>query len=249
MAEYSDTSIANLLARIDKLQSRLERLERAPRAGNTAIDTGEFTVKDPVTGNVILRVGQQEHGDTGVSIYREDGTLALQIAKPFSPADEQAMRMLNKSEEIIGGDNILAVTGTALYNNITPTKTSDTGVAVTSGTFVDIYDIDGPYISPAHTLVFSAICSDGSTAGEVRVVNKDTGTSLTGFFVTIDPEEIPAGTTTLTDFTILGGTSGISQYYVTRNMGETIRHSVQARRTAGAGTVTVKARYYKQTPF
>lgn len=230
---------------IRRLEARIERLERAPRAVATSIDTGEFVVKDPATGNVVFRIGLQQHGDTGVSMYRDDGSLAYSTAKPFNPSNTQTVRLVNRAGETVGGDNIFATTGAALYDSITPTKTSDVGVGVTSGTFVDIYDVDVHWIAPAHSMLFRAICSDGSTAGEVRMVD-ETGTQVGGFFVTIDPTVVPAGTTTATEFETLDGTD---PYYVVKAIGTKLRYKLQARRTAGAGTLTVKALYYKQRPF
>ena len=76
-------------------------------------------------------------------------------------------------------------------------------------------------------------CSDGTTAGEVQAVDLDTGLPLTVFAGAAWLAAIPTGVTT--DTALGPGVSLVAPVA----WGESMRLGIQARRTAGAGSITL----------
>ena len=235
----------DLLEEIRELRGRIERLERAPRAGSTSVDTGTWQIKN-AAGTILGYIGVQPQGDIGVSFYRSSGKKALEIAGLFN-GDDQLFRLYNRAGEVIGGDQAFSNNGFAGYHTTIVTEVGSNGVAVTSTSWYPTHEIETQFFNTAQTMFFRAYCSDATTAGEVRCVD-EFGNQLPGFFMAIDPVVIPAGTTTWTKFDTRNN-SGSNWYYISRTLGADINFQLQARRTAGTGTIYIKPRYYSQRAF
>ena len=96
--------------------------------------------------------------------------------------------------------------------------------------------------APTPVAVFEAVCSDSSTSAEVRLAS-DSVTSLTGANGSvIPPIAIPVNTTSLTLFS----TDQDPNYWDGLPMGTKRFIELQVRRTAGAGTVTMRLHYLYQ---
>lgn len=231
---------ADLIKTIRSLERRIESLERRPRAGNTSIDSGAFTLINPNTGNTVFFVGTLSNGDYGIEMYRDDGVLAFRVGRALSTDTSQIARMYNRQGEPVAGDQFLSAYGYSGSQSTPALATSaDTLFTTTSATFVNAYVFRFNFTQGYLRAFFGAICSDGTTAGEVRLTDRF-GTAISGFFgAVITPKVIPIGTTTETDFTtnpndangepLLQSLVGAEQYVV-----------LQVRRTAGVGTVGIR---------
>lgn len=66
MPQQSLAGLRELVARFRDFERRLRILETAPRAGNTTVSSGMFTVTDPTSGAVLVRIGQLADGSSGL---------------------------------------------------------------------------------------------------------------------------------------------------------------------------------------
>jgi hypothetical protein len=127
-----------------------------------------------------------------------------------------------------------------------PIKASDytTAVAVTSATFVDVFVF--PYIFLAHTPIarFTATCTDATTSGEYRLVDANHNELQDRNNNAVATMTIPLGTTTETSFE----NDADPNYWTDYTIGSDQFVLLQVRRTAGAGTINVKAKYLAQIP-
>jgi len=235
----------DVLKAVNELEKRIVKLERAPRAGNTSIDSGSFTLVNPNTGNTVFYVGQLSNGDYGIEMYRDDGKIALRIGRVFISDPEQILALYNRGGTAIGGDQFLDYGGMLDYAAHLATPIAGAPqVAVTSGTFVDTHLIYTVSKSSLARFYFTAICTDGTTSGELRMTDS-TGTPLTGFFgATVDPVVIPLGTTTETNFNTDTNTTLV---FATPSVeGDPYTIKIQAKRTAGAGTMNIRPQFLYQ---
>lgn len=246
MTKYNVPSDTDLLQQIKKLQDRIDRMDLSLRAASTVIDTGTFRVVDPTTGVALLNIGLLPNGDYGIELFRDDGSIALRVGRAFAEDTAQMLRLFNRSGDSIGGDQFLNPEGATIPGVIMePVKASEyTAVGVTSGTFIDTHIFRGAYVCAQPVVKITAICSDGTTSGEFRLADS-AGASLTGFFgATVTPKVIPTGTTVETNFE----NDQDPNYFYTLNTNDEYIVKLQVRRTAGAGTVSVKAKYLIQKP-
>lgn len=117
-------------------------------------------------------------------------------------------------------------------------------VAITSGTFVDTHFFPTVFLAPKPLVTIAVTCTDGTTAGEFRLTN-EAGTPLTGpNGETITSKVIPLGTTIETVFT----NDQTPNYWARQAVGTDFFVKLQVRRTAGTGTINVKAKYLLQVP-
>ena len=211
-----------------------------PGAGLLLVDGGDVIMLNEDLVEV-FRLGVQEHGDRGITLRREDGSIAIEIRKAFGPADDaQVLRILDRSGRAISGDALLNFSGfdaphvpiTWEQSNLTAPLTR--AQATNSTTFVPLFEHRGYRQNPSLHLQVYAWCSDATTAGEVQVWNSLAGAYLGGFLgspATVTAT-VPAGTTTATIYE-LGGLALPSQ------MSDDLRLEIHARRTAGTGSVSV----------
>jgi hypothetical protein len=245
--KYNTPSDTDLIEQIKVLEDRIARMDLSLRAASTVIDTGTFRVVDPTTGITLLYIGLLPNGDYGIELYRDDGTIAMRVGRATPTDGSQIINIYNRSGDAIHGDQFLNPAG-AVDTGIVlePVKASEytTPVAVTSGTFVDTHIFRGVYVGAQPRVKITAICTDGTTAGEFRLADA-AGNSLTGFFgATVDPKAIPTGTTSETDFE----NDQDPNYFYTLALNSDYFVKLQVRRTAGAGTINIKAKYLQQRP-
>lgn len=232
-----------------ELVRRIEALERAvrergganslanasiPTGGTTTVNGGVFQLTD-ITGTVLFRVGPQLYGDRGSQAVRADGSVAWKIAKLFAPTDtQQRYQQYDPAGRIIGGDSQLSPTGFDSPHVPLVWRPVDRSDAktTTSATFVSLFEHRGIRGNPGLPIQFSVLCSDATTAGEVQVIDTATGSPLAPFFAAPWVGTIAAGTTTATLLTaaalLLPGAA---------NDAYTLQ--IQARRTAGTGSVSI----------
>ena len=248
-----DLSTQRLDREIKALKRELEALRSERRAAATTIGTGDLRLANggslvvdggdvvmlDVDGSVLFRLGLQALGDRGVSIFREDGTLAFEVAKPNALA-VQAWRLKDSD-----GTTIVSESGFGeglgrprLPSRPFPTATPAWGmygaeVATTSSTFTTLFAVQDRRQNPLWAPAFRVKCSDTTTAAEVQVIDAATSTPLAEFGFGAWTGVRPVGSTGYTELTPalnVPTSVGVDGRY---------RFEVQARRTAGAGTVTL----------
>jgi hypothetical protein len=113
-----------------------------------------------------------------------------------------------------------------------------------SGSFASMFQFPCVFVAHVPIVRFTAICSDGSTAGEFQLADNN-GVALTGLDgVAVAPTPIPAGTTVETLFE----NNQDPNYWQDLPVGTDQAIRLQVRRTAGSGTIAINARYLIQVP-
>ncbi|MEU0940482.1 hypothetical protein [Embleya sp. NPDC005971] len=213
------------------------RLERASiGAGGLTIDSGGYLAVQTPAGTQTVYVGalgaelNHTNGSTqqGVWLRREDGTLALAIyADPTVGGDDrQGVSLWDRTgrivvaDDIVGGGLARPWIPAAGWYDITGTEVPVS--TTTSGSFTAVVEQQLYQQHPKVRVVMRVRCSDGTTGGEVRVMSGATqvGATQTIAVGTYAQYEI-AGTAP-----IVPGGWGILQ--------------IQARRTAGSGSIGVR---------
>lgn len=201
-------------------------------------------------GSIIFRLGTQQFGDRGVAVFREDATAALTVRKELSNGS-QALTMFDGSGNVIFREGLFASGHEEPYLHVPFQPVAAAGGSAltcgphgierstTSGTFVSLYRAQFRRENPFQSFEFAVNLSDTTTAAEIQVINETNGASLAGFLQTGWLGVVAAGTsgwrTVAPPYSL--GTSYQWAY------GQTAKIAVQARRTAGAGTVTVSVRH------
>lgn len=195
----------------------------------------------------MVRIGDMTYG-RGFELKRDDGSPALLFRKAFSNSTMQTWVLTDRLGQGLVSENALGpgLLRPALEHPFQPVAAT-TGVAVTCGPYgwerqtssaawETLFVYDGKVQNPFLDLKFAAFCSDGTTAGEIQVVDLASGLPLAGFFQPAWLGDIPVGTTA---YFIVDPpstrivTPGISDF------GSYMRLGVQVRRTAGAGSITL----------
>lgn len=223
---------------IDALRSERRAAATTVGSGNWIIDGGDVIMLD-TDGSVLFRLGAQAFGDRGLSVYRDNGTLAFEVAKPNALA-VQAWRLKDSvGTEIVSESGFGEGLGRPrLPCHPFPTATPAWAaygpeVSTTSATFTTLFAMQDRRQNPLWAPAVMVKCSDTTTSAEVRVVHTTTGTALTEFGFGAWAGVRPVGTTTYLELTpalIVPSTITVGDRY---------RFEIQARRTAGAGTVTL----------
>jgi hypothetical protein len=208
---------------------------------------GSVSLKDD-TGVELVRLGSMPIG-RGLEFKRGDGSQALAFRKPFADTDPLSLVLLDRASQVVFGENALGNgLGRPLLELPMQPIAAASGTAVTCGpfgwertttstSFVSLFAYDGKAQNGFVDLKVAAKCSDGTTSGEIQVVDASTGLALGGFLAPPWTGVIPLGTTTLTVFDP-AATQVMSLVHIV-GFAESMRIEVQVRRTAGAGTITV----------
>jgi hypothetical protein len=249
VSKYNAPEDNELVKIIQDLQDRIDRLEKAPRAIATSLDSGSWQVKDPETGNIVGYIGAQPNGDTGVSFYRNTGTIAIRVAKVFPNSSTQTMVLYNKNGDVIGGDQTLINGGMASYMPISIRPINSNVMTTTSTSWADLFDFSSVWVSSALQFHFDAMCSVGTMTAEVRAVYEN-GTPMAGYFGSfVAPAVVPLNTTT---WTLFDSYNSANNTWIIHNdffTGAPFNGKIQARITAGTGTLSIRMRQFMQRPF
>jgi len=228
---YNDWENTDLMNIVADLKRRIENLESGNRIGNTAIDkgilnvnSGSFTVGTSPQALFFGTIAYGSGSAPGWIFRRADGSAVFALLGT-SPND-QFWAFYDKQQNIIISDDAAAGQGLALpflpipfvtHSNIVPELTT------TSGTFVAVQT--GRFQKQHPKVQVDVLCraSDGTTAGEVRLVDATHGGS-----VIAGPSTISAGAYALI---------ALGPAAVYGNHTETMEIEVQIRRTSGAGTI------------
>jgi hypothetical protein len=228
VAEGSDLSVRGVLKLIGSLDL-----------------TGTMSLKS-ATGNELMRLGEMIFG-RGLEITRDDGTVAFRFRKLFDTSTKQAWVLCDSAghsvvEEAAFGPGLSRPYLEHPFQPVAATSGSPVTCGphgfertVSSGSWTTIFEYDGKAQNAFLDLKFWVICSDGSTAGELQIIDLATGTPLSGFVLPAWLQTIPAGTVTLTAFDPTPDQIILIGFPI----GGTMRLGIQGRRTAGSGSITV----------
>lgn len=241
-----DTEVGRENREVREIWRAIEALQSERRASATSVDTGSFTVTS--AGQEIFRIGDMEFGDRGLAIRRENGAPALEMRKLSSGAFVgQSVAMYDAADRVVSTEDLFGGLRTPYLEHPFQPIAASSGTAVTcgpygwervttSGTFETLFVYDGKRQNPYLDIKVAVKPSDTTTSAEVRVVNLATGTALSSFsggswlgvvgtgssaYTVVDP----AGTQ------VISADAGGSL--------AAIRLGIQARRTAGAGSITL----------
>jgi hypothetical protein len=248
------------------LERKIEALRSERRAAATTIgEGGELFIRGllriagalDLTGTLsmkseddveMVRMGDMTFG-RGFELKRDDGSAALRFRKAFSNSPLQAWSLADRNGQTVVGENTLGGAGLGRPHLEHPFQpySAATGTAVTCGPYgwerttsvaawTTLFVYDGKVQNPYLDLKVAAFCSDATTAGEIRVINLDTGVALPGFLEPAWLGLVPLATTTYlvvdppNTRIVMPGIASIGSY---------VRIGIQVQRTAGAGSITL----------
>ena len=206
--------------------------------------TGTLSMKSG-DGTELIRMGDMTFG-RGLEFKRDDGTRAFGFRRAFDNSSAQDWFWQDRSGNVVIAENDLGpgLRKPNLEHPFQPVAAaSGTAVAcgpygweraTSSGTWTTLFVYDGLHQNRFLDLKVAAKCSDATTAAELRVVDEDTGTPLSGFFRPPWLGVVPAGTTAMTVVD-----PAPADVATPNAVGAYMRIGIQARVTAGAGSVTV----------
>jgi hypothetical protein len=177
-----------------------------------------------------------DRGDRGIKIQRSDGSVAFQMRDVLG-LGQQSVSILDTSGAIIAGTGLFSDGLGAPYIPLDWHPVDYTSGALaqstSSATFAATHEHRGFKQNNVVWPQFMVQCSDATTAAEVQLFSVTAGAAMTtqiGDPLTIT---VPAGTTTFAlfefvDYVHLPGAYGLPVHY-----------EIQARVTAGTGSVSV----------
>jgi hypothetical protein len=238
---------------LQNLRRQIEALRSERRAAATTISDGDLRLSNGASlvvdggdvvlldedGSILFRLGPQEHGDRGFTLYREDGTVAVTAAKE-DPTLPQALRILDASgnplltEWPFGNGAHRPRMPHPIHPAKAPAGWDEWGphTSTTSATFERLWSGGTYKLNPLWGPRLYVWCSDATTAGEVKCVRKDTGTTYNLFLGGTAALTVAAGTTSPTLWSPAG-------CVLQGGIDARIDYAIEARVTAGAGSVNV----------
>jgi hypothetical protein len=206
---------------------------------------GSVSLKSAL-GDELVRLGSMVYG-RGLEFKRNDGSVAFSFRQIFENSTQQSWVWLDAFGNSVAEEAALGPgLGRPYLEHPFHPVAAGSGDPVTcgphgfertvsSGAWTTLFEYDGKAQNGFLDLRFWAICSDGTTAGELQIIDLDTGTPLSGFLLPAWVQTIPAGTVTLTAFDPTPDQIILIGFQI----GGPMRLGIQARRTAGAGSITV----------
>lgn len=217
----AEPSIGEIIA---DLKRRVALLESGARAGYTSVDKGTLNIK---TGsmNIGATATFSDQEAPSVAFYRTDGRIAFSLD---GSDGSQSVAIYDGAGNVVMGDDKIAEQGLLrpwipinweLHSSFAP------DVTTTSGSFTPLMT---GRLYKQHPRVFVEVlvlCSDGTTAGEVKLMVAATTMQIGTTIV------VPAGYYGLVN---LGPAPILSDHLTS------VELEIQVRRTAGAGSVGIR---------
>lgn len=210
--------------------------------GDLVVDGGDFLLLD-TDGSTVFRLGPQEHGDRGVSLYREDGAAALTVKKLFSSSTDQIIEIRDRHGNLLMGEAGIGagMTGPSLAIPFVPVQATSgplsfgphgPEVTTSDSAWTTVFSATFPRHNQFASVAFQVKPSDVTTAGELRVRDRPAANVLGEFAAPDWVPTIPAG---VADYQEVS--NGV--LYQVAGVNDETTLDVQVRRTAGAGSLTV----------
>jgi hypothetical protein len=203
-----------------------------------------------VDGTELFRMGSMTYG-RGVTMARDNGSIAFQLLKPFAVSTLQSWGFYDQAGQIVVAESsigpglfrphldlpfqpVAAASGSAVSCGPYGFERS---MASTSWTTLFVYD--GKAQNGLLDLKVAAMCSDGTTAGQVQIIDTVSGVPLSGYLLPAWVGAIPTGTTSMTVVDPTPDAVILPVYGPGQAVGDQMRLGIQVRRTAGTGTITL----------
>lgn len=241
-----DTDPGWINRKFRELEAKIEAMRSERRAAATTIGSGGLTIDGgdlillEADGDEIFVIGEQPYGDRGISAYRDDGTEALSVRKPLPGFPQRVAIFDRDGHEIFteGGlsDGIdrpfFSIPIQPYLASAGPLSAGPNGfeVSTTSTTFATTHVGMWRRSNYLTRWRWQIRCSDASTAAEVRVVVN--GTHLGTYLGSPWTGVRAAGSTSYVE--VLSARLTLPGAYL-----DQMSVTVQARRSAGTGTVSV----------
>jgi hypothetical protein len=252
MARYRE-QFGNIVDQVVNVEKRVSKKERAPQLLNSTVSRGQdLSIKGRIrvygsNGEVIGDLGMSDDGLFTLRIFRSDGPMVdpndpntlfgteiIKLWIPFTEAGISAnMWWMDRFGAVILADdsglgNLLAEPRIPwTYMKTSTFFTPD--VTTTSATYTSVWVLTTERANPQVKVCVFVKCSDGSTGGNIRLV--DTGLGATGV---LEEQTIPVGMNT---YATLSGPLPLS------SPGNFSRVEIEVKRTAGAGTIGTQIAY------
>lgn len=231
--EWINQRFNEMQRQIDELRGAVTLESAIIEDGDLVVDGGSIISRD-YNGTTLFYLGNIQPNlsdgrpQRGQIWRRNDGSivLALYDANPGdgSPANyRQALNWYDRAGNIVIADDTDGGIGIARpYVPYLVTSAADER-SVNTGPYTETHVIAGPRQHPKMTVGIAAFASDGTTAGEVRI--------MSGATVLAGPTTVPAGGSIAPAyvFTLPPATHMDLEYL-----------AIQAHRTAGAGSIVVR---------
>lgn len=221
--DWIQRKFADLEREIRELRAERRLGQSTIEAGSLQITGGQLVVLD-TDGTPLAGLGDLGNGYHGTVLYRSGGAVALAV---FGTGTGSALSWYDRSGNQVVEDDGVSARGLArpyiplTFGDVTTAPTSTT----TSGSFAEIIRGAAPIQHPVLYAYVTVLASDASTSGEVRM-------AIDG--VAVGPT-VPVG---LGEY----NAKGIGPFAVPDpgTYGQIRTVSIQARRTAGTGTIGVR---------
>lgn len=230
---YNNAESTDLISRIADMERRLKDIEKGAGIGSTSIDSGDLsvtggsisvgTIPSVYFGSILI---DGSYFSTGWILRREDATTAMTL--DGTTAGTQYLSIQDRAQNLVFADDGPGGVGLARphipiqfveHSNIVPTNTT------TSGTLTPLVTARLQKQQPRIIVDVLVRASTGATSGEVQLY--DVGAAeLLG-----SPTSITLG---------LYGVVTLGPFEFDGGFMETVELEVQARRTAGAGTIGIR---------
>lgn len=236
--------------KFQELKREIEALRSERRTAATTINSGGRLVVDggdvimlDEDGDEIFRIGVMPHGDRGLRIRRTDGSAVLTLAKIFEFSSGQELVVLDRlgnplmAEEALGSGPaypVFHVPMQPVQPASAPLIAGPRGLEVsTSATsWTDVFVARFLRHNQFGTFRIHMAASDATTTGEVRIVDASDGFHLGQFLAGGFVGSRPAGSTGFVDVLL-------PSIFLPGAPWAQISLAIQARRTAGSGTLRV----------
>lgn len=235
-----------LAQKIRDLGERIRKLETNNRNASSSIpSTGTFTAGTTATGQPALEVSQSEFGGTQVLIRRDNGTIAFRLGRASGIDVDQRLLIYDRDGVPVAGDSFLSPSGMDMAAAPLPwTRVAGAGnisatgyLSTTAASMTALWESYLRKWAPAVDMSAWVQFSDATTAAEIELFDVVRGTGLPSFLQPPVPVVVAAGSTAEQEVPILG-TGG--RPLIQGAVGDASRLQLRARRTAGAGTVSVR---------
>lgn len=232
-SRYNTGNQEDLSRIIADLRRRVENLESGARVGFTSIDSGALEVNSGVftvgTNPQVVYFGPVADGiggfPPGFVFRRANGALVFDLegagtAQYWALRDEQNNNLM--SDDSLTGQG-LARPYIPLVSGVHYNKTFS--VTTTNASFEGMYIFRFSKQHPQYFVDPMVKCSDGTTAGEIQIYNNVTNE------IAADPVVVPAGALQRVP---------IGPFPIAGNHMDDCEFELQARRTAGVGTIGIE---------